>query len=88
VVDSTDRLKIDEARDELSKILDDDQMKSTILLIFANKNDVVDAMTAADVTEKLQLNKLKDKSWHVQSCCALSGEGLLDGLTWLNAYVK
>jgi hypothetical protein len=24
----------------------------------------------------------------VQSCCALSGEGLLDGLTWLNAYVK
>lgn len=26
--------------------------------------------------------------WHVQSSCAISGDGLLDGLTWLNQQVK
>lgn len=37
-------------------------------------------MTPAEVTEKLQLNKLKDKIWYVVPSCATSGEGLMEGL--------
>lgn len=88
VVDSTDKMRLDEAKEELMRILSDEHMKDIILLVFANKNDAADAMSTAEVTEKLELHKLKDRSWHVQSSCALSGEGLVDGLTWLNAYVQ
>lgn len=40
VVDSQDRDRIDEARQELHKILNDREMKDCLLLVFANKQDL------------------------------------------------
>jgi len=40
VVDSSDRDRIDEARQELSRIMNDREMKDCLLLVFANKQDV------------------------------------------------
>ena len=88
VVDASDRDRIEEAKNELNKIISDQAMKDAILLVFANKNDIEGAMDSHEVIEKLELTKLKDRTWHVQSSCAISGDGLIDGLTWLNAYIK
>eukprot|EP01104_Vermistella_antarctica_P009686 TRINITY_DN250_c0_g3_i1.p1 TRINITY_DN250_c0_g3~~TRINITY_DN250_c0_g3_i1.p1 ORF type:complete len:175 (+),score=30.73 TRINITY_DN250_c0_g3_i1:227-751(+) len=88
VVDSADRDRIDEARQELHRIINDREMKEAILLVLANKNDLPNVMDTEEVAERLELSKLKDRSCFVQSTCAVSGDGLLDGLTWLNAHVK
>jgi GTPase SAR1 family protein len=40
VVDSSDRERIDEARQELHRILSDREMKDCLLLVFANKQDL------------------------------------------------
>jgi ADP-ribosylation factor 6 len=40
VVDSSDRDRIDEARQELHRILSDREMKDCLLLVFANKQDL------------------------------------------------
>jgi len=88
VVDSSDRERIEEARQELMRIINDREMKDAILLVFANKNDLPNVMDTAEITEKLGLHRLRDRNWHVQSSCAISGDGLLDGLTWLNTYIK
>lgn len=45
-------------------------------------------MKPQDVTEALQLGKLKDKIWYVVPSCATTGEGLLEGLAWLSNNVK
>jgi hypothetical protein len=37
-------------------------------------------MPPAEVTEKLQLSKLKDRVWYVVPSCATTGEGLFEGL--------
>lgn len=42
VVDSQDRERIEEARLELHKILNDREMKDCLLLVFANKQDLPD----------------------------------------------
>jgi ADP-ribosylation factor protein 6 len=42
VVDSQDRDRIEEARTELHKILNDREMKDALLLVFANKQDLPD----------------------------------------------
>ena len=42
VVDSTDRDRIDEARHELHKIVNDREMRDVIILVFANKQDLKD----------------------------------------------
>lgn len=88
VIDSADRDRIDEARKELHRIIADREMKDSILLVFANKQDLSEAMSPAEVTEKLQLYKFKDKMWYVYPSCAKTGEGLFEGLAWLSCNAK
>ena len=40
VIDSNDRGRIDEARVELTRIIQDREMKDALLLVFANKQDL------------------------------------------------
>lgn len=42
VVDCADRDRIDEARNELHRIINDREMRDAIILIFANKQDLED----------------------------------------------
>jgi len=84
VVDSNDKERISDARDELSKIMQDDILKDTILLVFANKQDLPNAMSAGEMTDKLGLQNLKLKNWIIQPCCATSGDGLYEGLEWIS----
>ena len=50
VVDSTDRDRIEEARQELLRIINDREMKDAILLVFANKNDLPNVMDTTEIT--------------------------------------
>jgi len=40
VVDCADRDRIDEAKKELNRIINDKEMKDAIILVFANKQDL------------------------------------------------
>lgn len=40
VIDSSDRVRMDEARQELHRIINDREMKDSLLLVFANKQDL------------------------------------------------
>uniref|UniRef100_A0A8C5H3F4 ADP-ribosylation factor 4-like n=1 Tax=Gouania willdenowi TaxID=441366 RepID=A0A8C5H3F4_GOUWI len=84
VVDSNDRERINEAADELSKMLLEDELKDAILLVFANKQDLPNALAVGELTDKLGLNTLRNKKWHIQSTCATQGTGLYEGLDWLS----
>mmetsp|Transcript_18233 Transcript_18233/g.44507 ORF Transcript_18233/g.44507 Transcript_18233/m.44507 type:complete len:180 (-) Transcript_18233:74-613(-) len=84
VVDSNDRERVDDAREELHKILSEDEMKDAVLLVFANKQDLPQAMPAAEVTEKLKLTSMSNRQWYIQSTCATTGDGLYEGLDWLS----
>ncbi|CAE7257444.1 ARF [Symbiodinium natans] len=84
VVDSNDRDRIEDAREELNKMLNEDEMRDAVVLVFANKQDLPNAMTAAEVTEKLGLHNLRHRQWFIQSACATTGDGLYEGLDWLS----
>jgi len=83
-VDSNDRERIAEAQDELSKMLQEDELRDAALLVFANKQDLPNAMTAAEITEKLGLSQLRGRTWYIQATCATQGQGLYEGLDWLS----
>ncbi|KAL5994936.1 hypothetical protein ACLOJK_024993 [Asimina triloba] len=84
VVDSNDRDRVVEARDELHRMLNEDELRDAVLLVFANKQDLPNAMNAAEITDKLGLHSLRQRHWYIQSTCATSGEGLYEGLEWLS----
>ncbi|KAI5793059.1 ADP-ribosylation factor family-domain-containing protein [Geopyxis carbonaria] len=88
VIDSNDRDRIEEARTELHRIIQDREMKDCLLLVFANKQDLAGSMSPTEVTEKLQLSKLQERTWYVVPSCATTGEGLFEGLNWLSTNVK
>ncbi|XP_012864273.1 PREDICTED: putative ADP-ribosylation factor-like protein 5C isoform X2 [Dipodomys ordii] len=50
-------------------------LRDASVLIFANKQDVKDSMTTAEISQFLSLSAIKDHPWHIQGCCALTGEG-------------
>ncbi|KAN0019654.1 hypothetical protein ACTFIV_008674 [Dictyostelium citrinum] len=84
VVDSNDRERIQEACDELGKMLNEDELRDAVLLVFCNKQDLPNAMSVAEVTDKLNLHSLRSRKWYIQSTCATSGDGLYEGLDWLS----
>merc|ERR1712118_595879 len=45
IIDSSDRDRIDDAREELTKMLNEDEMREAVLLVFANKQDLPNSMT-------------------------------------------
>merc|ERR1712217_67912 len=84
VVDSNDRDRAEDAREELMKMLNEDEMRDAVLLVIANKQDLPNAMPAAEVTEKLGLHNMRNRQWFIQSACATTGDGLYEGLDWLS----
>ena len=83
VVDSNDRDRIDDAREELHKMLSEEELREATLLVFANKQDLPGAMNTQEVTEKLGLHTLSGRKWHIEGTCAGNGDGLYEGLDWL-----
>eukprot|EP00730_Choanoeca_flexa_P000298 TRINITY_DN10137_c0_g1_i2.p1 TRINITY_DN10137_c0_g1~~TRINITY_DN10137_c0_g1_i2.p1 ORF type:complete len:180 (+),score=47.76 TRINITY_DN10137_c0_g1_i2:70-609(+) len=84
VVDSNDRERIEEAKDELNKMLSEDELRDATVLVFANKQDLPNAMSPAEITEKLGLPNLRNRQWYIQATCATQGDGLYEGLDWLS----
>merc|ERR1712086_490770 len=84
VVDSNDRDRAEDAREELNKMLSEDEMRDAVVLVFANKQDLPNAMPAAEVTDKLGLSDMRNRQWFIQSACATTGDGLYEGLDWLS----
>ena len=87
VVDSNDKDRVGEAHDELHRMLSEDELREAVVLVFANKQDLPNAMSVAEVTDKLGLQSLRNRKWYIQATCATSGEGLFEGLDWLSANI-
>jgi small GTP-binding protein len=88
VVDSNDTERIGEARDELARMLSEDELRDAVLLVFANKQDLPNALKPSELTEKLNLHNMRNRNWYIQATCATNGEGLYEGLDWLSNQLK
>ena len=65
-------------------MLREDELREAALLVLANKQDLPNAMSVAEVTDKLGLHSMRNRKWYIQACCATSGDGLYEGLDWLS----
>ncbi|KAJ9436099.1 ADP-ribosylation factor-like protein 5 [Diplonema papillatum] len=83
VVDSADTERIPVVRDELFHMLQHPELKTARILVYANKQDVPGALDQEEISNQLNLHKIVEHEWHVQACCALTGEGLADGMDWV-----
>lgn len=83
VVDSTDIERLQTAADELSAMLNEEELKDAALLVFANKQDQPGAKGAGDISQALRLGELRDRNWSIMACSAVDGSGVSEGMDWL-----
>ena len=87
VIDSNDRDRIEATKDELHRALAEDELRNVPILIYCNKQDLPNAMTSIEISERLQLSQVTCRSF-LQSCCATTGNGLYEGLDWILDCIK
>ncbi|XP_039350338.1 ADP-ribosylation factor-like protein 1 isoform X1 [Mauremys reevesii] len=88
VVDSCDRDRIGISKSELVAMLEEEELKKAILVVFANKQDMEQAMTPTEMANSLGLPALKDKKWQIFKTSATKGTGLDEAMEWLVEALK
>ncbi|KAI9823126.1 MAG: Arf GTPase arl1 [Sarea resinae] len=83
VIDSTDLDRLSTAADELTAMLNEDELRDAALLVFANKQDQPGAKGAGEISEALRLGELRDRNWSIVACSAVDGRGISEGMDWL-----
>eukprot|EP01041_Mallomonas_annulata_P001826 gene1826-3537_t len=83
VIDSADQRRIEETSIELQQLLDEERLTGVPVLLFANKQDLLNALTPNEITAALDMDGLRDRTWHILPCSAKSGEGLQEGMEWV-----
>jgi hypothetical protein len=48
-------------------MLNEDELRDALLLVFANKQDLPNAMNASEITDKLGLQGLRQRTWYIQA---------------------
>ena len=90
VLDSTDKIRMCVAKEELEMILKHPSIKASLcpMLFFANKTDSPDACTSEECMEQMGLFSVRDRPWHVTASNAITGSGVGPGIEWLCEEIK
>ena len=83
VIDSTDRNKIQEARDTIHSVMQDPLLSGCKLLVLANKQDLSESMEMDEMVKQLKLNDIKQK-WNIYATSAKNGMGLFASFDWIS----
>uniref|UniRef100_UPI00398F0428 ADP-ribosylation factor-like protein 1 n=1 Tax=Pristiophorus japonicus TaxID=55135 RepID=UPI00398F0428 len=88
VVDSCDKDRMGISKSELVAMLEEEELKKAVLVVFANKQDMELAMTPTEVANALGLPAMKDRKWQIFKTSATKGVGLDEAMDWLVEALK
>eukprot|EP01084_Bolivina_argentea_P295144 508053_1 len=76
-------------KDLIETFRDMDQFTDCPILLWFNKQDLTNALSINQICNELQIsNLLRNREWHTQACCALTGDGLYEGIDWIHEILK
>ncbi|KAG5351998.1 ADP-ribosylation factor-like protein 2 [Termitomyces sp. T112] len=83
VVDSSDRMRMADCKNELHSLLTEDRLAGASLLVFANKQDLQGSLSAAEIQQTLGLGSITTHHWKIWPCSAVTGANLVEALDWV-----
>lgn len=83
VIDSADRRRLEETGIEMQQLLEEEKLAGSPLLIYANKQDLISALSVDEITQGLNLHTIRDRQWFICPCSAKEGTGLQAGLEFI-----
>ncbi|VDN99492.1 unnamed protein product [Rodentolepis nana] len=83
VVDSMDRDRIGISKQELISMLEEEELKTAVLAVFANKQDIEGCMSVAQIASAFGLTSIKNRTYQIFKTSAVRGDGLTEAMDWL-----
>lgn len=83
VVDSSDTLRLSDAKQELKNLLQEERLLGATLLVLANKQDLSGSVSPQAIRQMLELDSIKTHHWKIVGCSAFTGLNLLSAIDWL-----
>ena len=74
---------MEESGVELQSLLDEERLSHVPLMVMANKQDLINALSEQEISDQLGLNELRDRVWQILPCSAKTGEGLQEAMEWI-----
>ncbi len=68
---------------ELDQLLIEEKLQGVPLIVFANKQDLLNALSVDEIRHTLRLKNITERKWTIQSCSSKTGEGLEEGFQWV-----
>lgn len=63
-------------------VFQEDELKKSVLCVFANKQDIEGSMTVTEVANALGLSAIKNRRYQIFKTSAIKGEGLDEAMEW------
>ena len=83
VINSNEAKKFEHTKEALSLLIFNDEFINIPLLVFANKQDLLNAYLPDKIINILDMKKIKDNKWLIQGSSAVNGQGISEGFSWL-----
>ena len=83
VVDSSDKLRLNDCKEELHNLLKQDKLAGSTLLVLCNKQDITGALSVEEIKNTLELEKITTRHWMIMPCCGITGDGISKGIEWI-----
>ena len=83
VVDSSDTFRLNDSKNELKALLQEERLLGATLLVLANKQDLSGAVNSDTIRQLLDLDSIKTHHWKVVATSAYTGLNLLPAIDWL-----
>lgn len=81
VIDLSDMDSFENAKQVLKELMNDLLLKDLPFLVIGNKTDLSQRFNKETVMSMLDIQR--EKEWELILTCAISGEGVIDGMKWL-----
>jgi signal recognition particle receptor subunit beta len=83
MIDSNDRCRIEDVKYQFDKCMNEEELKDTIVLIMANKQDIPGCLSIDEIESLLELDKYANRSVNVIGTVATTGRGIDESFEWI-----
>ncbi|GAA55357.1 ADP-ribosylation factor-like 1 [Clonorchis sinensis] len=81
-----DRDRVGISKQELVSMLEEEELRTAVLVVLANKQDIPGCMSISEVANALGLATIKNRRYQIFRTSALKGEGLNEAMDCMTVY--
>lgn len=85
MIDSNDMDRIDQSREQIQGMFEEDELEKSVLMVLANKQDIEGCMSVNEIRDLLDLdNIVSGRRFNIFGTDVINGDGINEAFDWLS----